>query len=146
MGNKIMSCELCYPRHPREIWRDAMFYVIDAADADLPGFVRVIATRHVKEMADLTAQEKSRLFRILECIEKIMLEELAPDKVNWASLGNMVPHVHWHIIARWSDDAFFPGSVWSERLRVMPSDKYAERRRKAQDMLARLVQELEKLN
>ncbi|MGN1208939.1 MAG: HIT family protein [Duodenibacillus sp.] len=77
-----MPCELCCSRHPGEIWRDAMFYVIDAADADLPGFVRVIATRHIKEMTDLTPDERARLYQILECVEKTMIEELAPDKVN----------------------------------------------------------------
>ncbi|MGN1208938.1 MAG: hypothetical protein ACI4SV_01445 [Duodenibacillus sp.] len=50
--------------------------------------------------------------------------------------------MHWHVIARWSDDAFFPGSIWSERLRTMPTDRYEERRRKALGMLARLAQNL----
>ena len=35
------------------------------------------------------------------------------DKINLASLGNVVPHVHWHVIARFSDDGHFPDAIWA---------------------------------
>ena len=37
----------------------------------------------------------------------------APRKINIATLGNMVPHLHWHVIARYSDDSHFPSPVWA---------------------------------
>jgi diadenosine tetraphosphate (Ap4A) HIT family hydrolase len=42
---------------------------------------------------------------------------MQPKKINLAALGNQVPHIHWHVIPRFEDDAFFPGSAWSNRLR-----------------------------
>ena len=56
---------------------------------------------------------------------------MRPDKVNLASLGNMVPHLHWHVIPRWKNDPWFPDSVWSAARR---SDNAADT--KARQLLA----------
>lgn len=133
-----MSCELCRDSYPHELWRDADFVVVDASDADLPVFVRVIARDHVKELSQMSAQQRARLLEIITRIEREMIRLVQPDKVNIASLGNMVPHVHWHIVGRWQDDAFFPGSIWSARLRDMPQDAFAVRRQAAQVFLQSL--------
>jgi diadenosine tetraphosphate (Ap4A) HIT family hydrolase len=45
-------------------------------------------------------------------------EVMQPDKVNLASLGNVVPHLHWHVIPRYTDDAHFPAPVWAPAVRV----------------------------
>jgi diadenosine tetraphosphate (Ap4A) HIT family hydrolase len=45
---------------------------------------------------------------------------LQPDKINLASLGNVVPHLHWHVIPRFADDPHFPNPVWGQRLRDHP--------------------------
>ena len=50
-------------------------------------------------------------------MEAALRDMLDPDKINLASLGNMTPHLHWHVIPRWRDDPHFPGSIWGERLR-----------------------------
>jgi diadenosine tetraphosphate (Ap4A) HIT family hydrolase len=50
-------------------------------------------------------------------VERALRNELQPDKINLASLGNMVPHLHWHVIARFSDDAHFPSPIWAEARR-----------------------------
>jgi diadenosine tetraphosphate (Ap4A) HIT family hydrolase len=65
----------------------------------------------------LSLDQRGRLLHIVFLIEKTMLEVMHPDKVNLAALGNMVPHLHWHIIPRFKEDVFFPGSVWSEKQR-----------------------------
>jgi diadenosine tetraphosphate (Ap4A) HIT family hydrolase len=49
--------------------------------------------------------------------EEILRETLQPAKINLASLGNQVPHLHWHIIPRFTDDAHFPDPVWAARKR-----------------------------
>ena len=46
-------------------------------------------------------------------VEQCLREHLSPAKINLAALGNMVPHLHWHVIARFADDTHFPGSVWA---------------------------------
>jgi diadenosine tetraphosphate (Ap4A) HIT family hydrolase len=44
---------------------------------------------------------------------------LQPDKINLASLGNMVPHLHWHVVPRWRDDSHFPAPIWAAAKRVV---------------------------
>lgn len=78
-----------------------------------PGFCRVIGQRHVPEMSDLSAAEQRRLLDVVLATERAVRALQHPDKMNLASLGNMVPHVHWHVIPRWQDDSHFPGSIWS---------------------------------
>ena len=46
-------------------------------------------------------------------VERLLREELKPTKINLAALGNVVPHLHWHVIARFDWDSHFPGSVWA---------------------------------
>jgi diadenosine tetraphosphate (Ap4A) HIT family hydrolase len=79
----------------------------------LPGFLRVILNRHVREMTDLPAPEQGRLMAVVLAVEAHVRLSLEPDKMNLASLGNMTPHVHWHVIPRWRDDRHFPGPVWA---------------------------------
>jgi diadenosine tetraphosphate (Ap4A) HIT family hydrolase len=57
-----------------------------------------------------------------------------PDKVNVAALGNMVPHIHWHVIPRFKDDAFYPGSAWSARAQETPAAILATRKQKAMEL------------
>lgn len=132
------NCPLCHPTGERVIWRGSLVRVIDASDDDLPGFVRVIVKRHAAEMADLTTEETAMVRKVVRLCELCMLETMHPDKINLASLGNMVPHVHWHVIARYKDDAFFPDSIWSPRRRTCPPEVIQERRAAAEKMLAKL--------
>ena len=123
-----MSCVLCTNRHPDEIWRNDRFYVIDAKDPSFPCFLRVIACRHVPELSALTPEERTELWAILDVMERTVLSELRPDKINLAQFGNMVPHLHWHLIARWKDDTHFPECPWGPKQRdVCESTQVARR-------------------
>jgi diadenosine tetraphosphate (Ap4A) HIT family hydrolase len=55
--------------------------------------------------------------RAVFAVEAALHELMQPDKINLASLGNFTPHVHWHVIPRFRDDAHFPQAVWAPRLR-----------------------------
>ena len=52
-------------------------------------------------------------------VERAIRRILQPVKVNLASLGNQVPHVHWHVIPRYSNDAHFPLPIWAPRQRTV---------------------------
>lgn len=95
-----------------------MLYVIDASNHELPGYVRVVLNRHVKEMTDLTDDEKHHVMDVVFFIESTMRSYLKPEKVNLAEFGNMTPHLHWHIIARFADDAYFPEAIWAGKVRT----------------------------
>ncbi|MBP7641072.1 MAG: HIT domain-containing protein, partial [Thauera sp.] len=49
---------------------------------------------------------------VVMATEAALRNLLDPDKINLASFGNMVPHLHWHVIPRYRDDRHFPESVW----------------------------------
>lgn len=131
----MSSCELCMPKHPAEFWRSRWFYAIDAGTEDFPCFLRLISTRHVPEMSDLPPEERRYLWRLLEAMEEAMIEVVQPDKVNYAQFGNMCPHLHWHLIARWHDDSHFPECPWGPKQRPTPAAT-AERRARAERLMA----------
>ena len=107
----------------REKWR-----VIFPDEAGYPGFCRVIWNAHVAEMTDLPEPDRMELMEVVFSVEKAVREIMRPDKVNLASLGNRVPHLHWHIIPRFEDDAHFPESVWGKEQRK-PAPAVMESRR-----------------
>ena len=99
------------------LWDDGFARVVLAGDSDYPGFCWVILNDHAKEMTDLAEADRARLMGIVYAVEGLLRELLAPEKINLASFGNVVPHLHWHVIPRFSDDPHFPQSVWSARER-----------------------------
>ncbi len=111
---KNPDCLLCQRIDENELWRDDFCRVIWVDDADYPGFCRVILNRHIKEMTDLSAADRRRLMDVVFATEAAVRTVLHPDKINLASLGNMVPHVHWHVIPRFADDRHFPDAIWAQ--------------------------------
>ncbi len=108
----IETCELCTSPGGELVWENALCRVVSVADPDYPGFCRVILNRHEREMTDLPEIEQHELMRIVLTVEANVRRILNPDKINLASLGNMTPHVHWHIIPRWREDRCFPNPIW----------------------------------
>ncbi|MEY4624719.1 MAG: hypothetical protein RL061_244 [Pseudomonadota bacterium] len=112
------NCPLCTTDGGELLWKNEEMRVILANEPDFPGFCRVIWNEHIAEMSQLSVDQRARLNHVVMLIEKAVLETMSPDKVNLAALGNMVPHLHWHVIPRFQKDVCFPGSVWSEKLRA----------------------------
>ncbi len=108
-----MTCPLCTGPGGRILWRDNFCRVVLADEPDYPAFCRVILNAHVKEMSDLDTASRRRLMDVVHAVETALRALLDPDKINLASLGNVVPHVHWHVIPRYADDAHFPDPVWA---------------------------------
>ena len=107
------QCPLCAPQDELVLWRDATLRVILVQDHDYPAFCRIILNRHVREMTDLPCDERARLMQAVFAVETALRDLLQPDKINLASLGNVVPHLHWHVIPRFEDDRHFPDPVWA---------------------------------
>ena len=122
------SCALCAVDGGEVLYRDELLRVVLVDEPGYPGFVRVIANAHVREMTDLAAADRQRLLAAVFAVESARREALAPHKINLASLGNVTPHVHWHVIPRFADDAHFPEPVWGARQREPGPARLAERR------------------
>lgn len=113
-----MSCVLCEIPPLPLLFEDACLRVVLVDDEpDYPGFCRVIWKAHVREMTDLAPADRAHLLDQVWRVEAALRAELKPDKINLASLGNVVPHLHWHVIPRFADDAHFPAPVWAPRQR-----------------------------
>jgi diadenosine tetraphosphate (Ap4A) HIT family hydrolase len=113
----MSDCPLCQPQGETVLWQDAQLRVILVNDADYPAFCRVIWNAHAKEMTDLPESDQIRVLHTVLVVETVLRDLLHPDKINIASLGNQVPHLHWHVIPRFFDDAHFPDPVWAARKR-----------------------------
>lgn len=134
----MIKCPLCKeglkPEEGELIWRGDDCRIMMVNDPDLPGFCRVIWNHHVQEMTDLTYGEREHLMTLVYAVEDAIRQVMCPDKINLAALGNMVPHIHWHVIPRYKDDAFFPGAVWSSKTQKTPADILEARKELAKDL------------
>jgi diadenosine tetraphosphate (Ap4A) HIT family hydrolase len=113
----MSTCPLCLTSPHEILWQDDFCRVVLLKDADYPAYCRVELIAHVKEMTDLAPSDRARTMQVVFAVETAMREVIQPDKINLASLGNKTPHMHWHVIPRFSDDKHFPNSHWGEALR-----------------------------
>ena len=114
-------CPLCAEDGGAPTWRGQHLRVIRAQEAGFPAFYRVVWNAHVAEFSDLSAAERVHCMEAVALVEQALREHLAPTKVNIAALGNMVPHLHWHVIARFGWDSHFPSPVWAVAQRPSPA-------------------------
>lgn len=134
------GCVFCEGAGGEVLWRDDRLRVLLADEPHHPAFVRVVWNTHVREMTDLLHADRAHVLATVMQVETILRAVLQPDKINLASLGNMTPHVHWHVIARWREDLHFPASVWSAPAALDPQRSAAQvaRRRFVEERLDEL--------
>ncbi len=136
------TCELCAGPGGRVLHDDGRLRVVFVDEADYPGFVRVIWNAHVREMTDLMPADRAHLMQVVFTVEQVQRQVLCPHKMNVASLGNVTPHLHWHLIPRFADDAHFPAPIWAERRRTTPDAVAAERRAQVPALIDALLSQL----
>lgn len=121
-------CELCAQDGGEVLYRDDNYRIVLVDDARYPGFCRVVWNEHVREMTDLATAQRAILIAAVWQVEEAVREAMQPGKVNVASLGNVVPHLHWHVIPRYEDDAHFPNPIWGEQKRESDAGTLEARR------------------
>jgi diadenosine tetraphosphate (Ap4A) HIT family hydrolase len=107
------TCEFCNSPGGAVLWQDDLCRVVRVDEHDYPGFCRIILKRHAREMTDLDPAERAALMTVVFAVEEAVRQAMHPHKMNMASLGNMTPHVHWHVIPRFENDRHFPGPIWA---------------------------------
>ena len=140
-----MDCVLCHPQKENVVWKNKELRVIQVDDPLFPGYFRVIWNKHIAEMSDLTDDERQLLEKVLLTVENVVREQMQPDKINWAQFGNMVPHLHWHIIARYRDDSHFPESIWGLKQREVAEEKVQQLKTKANNAAVEIQNRLNRL-
>lgn len=113
------SCPLCTAIGGVLVFQGEQFRVIRAHEAGFPAFYRVVWTEHVAEFSDLNLSDRSLCMAAVNGVEKTLRVHLQPSKINLAALGNVVPHLHWHVIARFDWDSHYPSPVWCAAQRPM---------------------------
>jgi diadenosine tetraphosphate (Ap4A) HIT family hydrolase len=110
-----MACDLCDTEGGEVLFRNAKLRVVAVrgSEAIFRGFCRVVWNNHVKELTDLSRDDRALFMDAVFRVETSLISSLNPDKMNVASLGNLTPHLHWHVIPRFSSDAAFPKPIWA---------------------------------
>ncbi|MGJ7508561.1 HIT family protein [Variovorax sp. GT1P44] len=122
---RIAGCPLCDEVGGRLVFDASKLRVIHAAEANFPAFYRVVWKDHVPEWSDLSPEDRALCMEAVATVEQSLRDALAPAKINLAALGNMVPHLHWHVIARFEWDTRFPSPVWAAAQREADAEREA---------------------
>ena len=101
--------------------RNERLRVVRTDEGGFCAFYRVIWNAHVPEFSDLSATDRAHCMDAVALVEQALRAELSPLKINLASLGNAVPHLHWHVIARFDWDSHYPAPVWAAPRREPPA-------------------------
>ncbi len=133
-----VACELCAQEGGEVMYQDASLRVVLVDDANYPGFCRVILQDHVAEMTELSPLMRQVMMNVVWQVELAVRDIMRPDKINLAAFGNMVPHLHWHVIPRYRDDLHFPAPVWGQEQREVDAQAIAARRALLPQLRARL--------
>lgn len=120
------NCPLCEADGGELVWMGDRARLILVEHDRFPGFCRVVWNDHVAELSDLSDADQAWLMRLVVQAERVVREVMTPDKVNLAAFGNMVPHLHWHIIPRYRWDTHFPEAVWAAPQRAADPVRVAE--------------------
>ncbi|HIP28595.1 MAG TPA: HIT domain-containing protein [Sulfurovum sp.] len=97
---------------------------VETEESEIP-WLKIFTQHPYKEMSEVPKEIRTEIYDLLDVIEKEMLSYYTPKKINIASFGNYMPHVHWHIMARFEEDSYFPEPMWGTKQResslVLPS-------------------------
>ena len=121
----MTDCVLCQEPGGQPIWQGENLRLIRADEAGFPAFYRIVWNTHVAEFSDLSAAQRQHCMEAVALVEQVLRQQLQPTKINLATLGNVVPHLHWHIIARYDWDSHFPAPVWASAQRPRDSAREA---------------------
>lgn len=97
------------------IYENSLVFV-EQEVSEIP-WLKVVLKREATEFSQCSSEEKSEIFRLLDVIEKAMIAYYRPKKINIASFGNYMPQVHWHVMARFEEDSYFPEPMWGKKHR-----------------------------
>lgn len=114
-----MSASAC--RACRGEWPAADAFIADCGPAKaylhddqfFAGWTVVVLKRHVTELYDLDRDERAALMDAVSEVARAVAAVYAAVKMNYALLGNQLPHIHWHLIPRAADDPVPRDPVWT---------------------------------
>lgn len=97
------------------LYTNSLIY-IELHESEIP-WLKIFTHIPHKEFSECSIDERKVIWDALDIIEKEMLSYFNPAKINIASFGNMLPRVHWHVMARFENDSYFPEPMWGMKQR-----------------------------
>jgi len=89
---------------------------IEVEASEIP-WLKIFTQHPYQEMSHVPNEIQAEIYKTLNMIEKEMIAYYQPTKINIASFGNYLPHVHWHVMARFEEDSYFPEPMWGKKQR-----------------------------
>ncbi len=111
------QCKMCTKWQDEPDLRIAeleLCYVLLNRDQFFPGYSFVFTKNHVTELFHLDLDTRNGVMAEVTMVAATLDRLFRPAKINYELLGNMVPHMHWHIVPRFSDDPLWPRPIWAE--------------------------------
>jgi len=112
-----MTCPMCTKWHDEPDLRIAALeqcYVMLNRDQFFQGYCFVFTREHVTELFHLEKKVRAAVMAEVSSVAAVLYSSFAPAKINYELLGNMVPHMHWHVVPRFTTDPLWPRPIWSE--------------------------------
>ena len=104
-------------------------FVVLNRDQFFPGYTLLFTKQHVTELFHLDRAIRTELMEEVSRVAQALSGVFRPDKINYELLGNMVPHIHWHLVPRFSTESLWPRPIWAEAHTelLLSADEYRER-------------------
>lgn len=95
-------------------------------DQFFPGYCFLFTKEHVTELFHLDKNIRHELIDEVSKVAKVLSDIYQPTKINYELLGNMVPHIHWHLVPRFDSDPLWPTPIWSapHEEKILSPDEY----------------------
>lgn len=135
MIKPAVSCTMCDRWQTYEELRITEFrqsYLVLNRDQFFPGYCLLFTRKHVTELFHLERDARQELMEEVSLVAAALSRLYKPEKINYELLGNMVPHIHWHLVPRFSHDPLWPRPIWSEPHQELLLDDAAYRSRAAE--------------
>lgn len=127
--NKCQMCTKWDDEPDLRITELEQCYVLLNRDQFFPGYTFVFTRDHVTELFHLDRETRIAAMEEVTAVAAALYTLFKPDKINYELLGNMVPHMHWHVVPRFCSDSLWPRPIWAESHEeaILSPEGYAER-------------------
>lgn len=88
-------------------------FVVLNRDQFFPGYTLLFTKQHATELFHLDPVVRGLLINEVSSVAQALHTQFQPDKINYELLGNMVPHIHWHLVPRFAHEPLWPRPIWA---------------------------------
>ena len=113
----LSPCPMCSRWESDADLRIAEFehsYLVLNRDQFFPGYTLLFSKTHVTELFHLDRRVRGELMEEISRVAEALFTTFRPAKINYELLGNMVPHMHWHLVPRFTTEPLWPRPIWAE--------------------------------